>query len=455
MSATAALIARRRKLLDDARALLVPSADGKVSQETVEKFGEIEAEAARLEKLIGSSARIDDMERISEEEASSKSEAAQAASFQSFRLGGPSPIQVMPKDKERFFANFGEMLQAVTRSYNGGVTDTRLFTAGLGMSAAAPLGMNVGSPTDGGFLVQKDYSMRLFNLMHEQGQLLSRVTRIKISSNADGIKLPVIDEASRVTGSRWGGVRSYWVAEANTVTSSAPKVGLLELGLHKIMSIGYVTSELLNDTSVLEGIMEAAFREETTFMLESAVMWGNGVGKPLGFMNAPGLVTVAKESSQSAAGIITLNILNMWSRLSARSQRSAVWLINADCQPQLFQLTLGSGTAVVQLYRPPGVDGPNVNAPAGTLLGRPVIPIEHASTMGTVGDIVLVDLSDYLMSNKEEARYESSMHVQFLTDQTAYRLTYRTDGQPATRLPMTPANGTSTTSPYVALATRP
>ena len=34
--------------------------------------------------------------------------------------------------------------------------------------------------------------------------------------------------------------------------------------------------------------------------------------------------------------------------------------------------------------------------PYGTLLGRPVIPIEQCSTLGTVGDIILADLKQFI-----------------------------------------------------------
>ena len=50
-------------------------------------------------------------------------------------------------------------------------------------------------------------------LAHDMGEILSRVNKIPISANANGIKIPGVDETSRATGSRWGGVSSNWVGE--------------------------------------------------------------------------------------------------------------------------------------------------------------------------------------------------------------------------------------------------
>jgi HK97 family phage major capsid protein len=89
-------------------------------------------------------------------------------------------------------------------------------------------------------------------------------------------------------------------------------------------------------------------------------------------------------------------------------------------------------------------------------MGRPVIPIEYAATLGTAGDIMLADLSQYVMIDKGAIQSATSIHVKFLYDETAFRFVYRVDGQPAWNAPLTPFKGGagSTQSPFVVLATR-
>jgi HK97 family phage major capsid protein len=87
------------------------------------------------------------------------------------------------------------------------------------------------------------------------------------------------------------------------------------------------------------------------------------------------------------------------------------------------------------------------------LLGRPVIPCEACSAPGTVGDVILVDLNEYLVADKPSL-FLSSSHYKFLTGEVALRITYRVAGQPIWSKAVTPKNGTNTISPVVTLAAR-
>lgn len=315
----------------------------------------------------------------------------------------------------------------------------------------AALGANEFVSSDGGFLVQTDFANSIFEVMHEYGQVASRVRRMPIGPNSNGLKMNAVDETSRVTGSRFGGVQSYWVAEAATITASQPKWRQMSLELNKVAVAMYATDELLADTTALGAWMVQAGGKDLAWMVDDAIINGNGAGKPLGVLNAAALVSVAKETGQAATTLVTKNIVKMWSRLHGGSRGNAVWFINQDIEPQLQVLDLPIGTGGVPVYLQPG--GLSAS-PYGTLFGRPVVPIEHCKTLGTVGDIILADMSQYLMIEKGGVQTASSIHVQFLTDQEVYRLTYRVDGQSMWSSAVTPANGSNTLSPFVALATR-
>jgi hypothetical protein len=124
----------------------------------------------------------------------------------------------------------------------------------------------------------------------------------------------------------------------------------------------------------------------------------------------------------------------------------------ALCKASVMQqMTLGIGTAGVTTYMPPGgLSG----KPYATLMGAPVIETEWNPTLGTVGDIILADLSKYRLVRKGGVEQASSMHVYFSTGEQAFRAFYRVDGQPMPRAAITPYKGSATVSPFVALATR-
>jgi len=351
--------------------------------------------------------------------------------------------------QEKPFASLGEQLLAVVKASMGNSRDMdpRLVKA-------AASGTSESVPSDGGFLVQKDFSEMLLQRTYMSGQVSQRVFRVPISANANGVKINAIDEDSRVDGSRWGGVLAYWVNEADAFTASKPKFRQINLSLQKLIGLCYATDELLQDASALEAVIMQTFPDEMTFKVEDAIFQGTGAGQPLGILNSGAVITVAKDSGDATATVSTPDVLNMWARMWARSRQNAVWFINQDVEPKLYQLTLGSGTATQLLYTPPGGRG-NEGSQFGLLLGRPVIQTEHQATLGTPGDIILADLSQYVMADKGAPQSASSLHVRFLNDETTFRFVYRVDGQPVWKKPLTPKNGTNTQSPFIALATRP
>lgn len=344
---------------------------------------------------------------------------------------------------EKGFDTLGNQLKAIVRHYAGGETSPFL--------QRAPTGAGETAAESGGFLVQTDFASSIWARAYETGQILQRCGRLPISSNANGIKIPGIDETSRATGSRWGGVQSYWLNEGSAGTPSKPKFRTVEFGLNKLMSLWYVTDELLEDQSALTSIANKAFAEEVTFMVEDAIIRGTGVGLPQGILNSTAKISVAKQTGQAAKTLVYENILAMWSRMWNRSRQDAVWFINQDIEPQLYALSQVIGTAGVPVYLPPnGISG----APYGMLLGRPVIAVEQCDTLGTEGDIILADLSQYMLADKSGVQAASSMHVRFLNDEMVFRITYRIDGKPMWHAPLTPYKGTNTLSPFVTLASR-
>lgn len=344
------------------------------------------------------------------------------------------------KDNEKRFSSFGEQLMAAYRAaMPGGKVDERLSTR-------AASGLNESTPSDGGFLVQQDFVTELLKRTYETGILASKVKKIPISTNANGMKINAIDEDSRANGSRWGGVQTYWEGEADEITASKPKFRQMELSLKKLTGLCYATDELLQDAAALEAVIRQAFAEEFGFKIDDAILSGSGEGEPLGILNSGAIVTVAKEASQTDT-ITVENLIKMWNRLWSRSRANAVWYINQELEPYLYTLKIGDKP----VYIPAGGLS---EKPYGTLFGRPVVPIEQCSAAGEVGDIILADIGQYLLIDKGGIKSASSIHVRFLYDENVFRFIYRVDGKPIWTKPLTPYKGSATVSPFVTLAKR-
>lgn len=354
-------------------------------------------------------------------------------------------------------AAFGMFLQAVATSAKGGPVDPRLHIA-PGSPVAAASGLNTSVGSEAGFLVRTDFSTALLARAMEDSVLANRCTTIDIGEGSDGIELPYIDESSRATGSRWGGVQVYRRAEADTVTASKPKFGLLEIRLEDLMGICYTTDRAMRDAVSLGQIIQTAFASEFSFKVDDEIIRGTGVGQALGILNSTALVSVAKETSQVAATLVAENVIKMRARLRARNRANSAWFINQELETQLPLMVV----KIKNVAGSENVGGAPVYMPAGglsgsqfdTLFGRPVIPIEQAEALGTKGDIMLLDLGEYLLIRKGALETAESIHVRFLYGENTFRFTYRINGAPAWKTALTPYKGSATQSPFITLDTR-
>lgn len=349
-------------------------------------------------------------------------------------------IKPRPASDSRAFKSFGEQLSAVYRAATpGGRIDERLSTR-------AASGLNVTNPSDGGFLVQQDFVAELLKRTFDTGILASKVRKIPISTNANGLKINAVDDDNRRDGCRWGGVQTYWESEAEQLTGSKPKFRQIELSLKKLTGLCYATDELLTDAAALESVIRQAFAEEFAFKIDDSIISGTGAGQPLGILKSKALVTQELESGQTEK-ITVDNLIKMWSRLWGRSRTNSLWYINQELEPLLYTLQVGDKP----VYIPAGGLS---DTPYASLFGRPVLPLEQCSALGEVGDILLADASQYMLIDKGGINAASSIHVRFLYDENVFRFIYRCDGQPIWNKPVTPYRGSATLSPFVALAKR-
>ena len=369
--------------------------------------------------------------------------------------GGEKPEQPEPgDDPQKGFRSFGEYLQAVAASamprgamlgqFHCGVYDQRLSLGDPELRA--PAGMAESTPSLGGFLVQMDYANELFQKAHAASMIWQRCRNIPISGPSNGLKLPGIDEVSRADGSRWGGIRAYWLEEAGAKTATKPKFMMVELSLKKLIGLAYTTDELLQDASALEAVIRMGFEQEFAFKLDDAVIRGTGAGQPLGILNAPSLVSISRGSSGT---LMDADVLACYARMFPSSHPNAEWFTNVDCLPNLMSMT-GNDAGYQVIWMPSN----NIaGQPFQTLLGRPVHYVETASTEGTVGDLMFLDLSQYITISKGGTQAAQSIHVKFTTDETAFRFVVRVDGQPLWNSALTPYKGSDTQSPFVTVAT--
>jgi len=303
---------------------------------------------------------------------------------------------------------------------------------------------------DGGFLVPSTVSSTILRKIFSDGQIVNRTQAVPISVG-DTAEWNAVQENSRVSGSRYGGITVGRFGEGNGPTASTVAIERVKLELKSLGSLVYLTNKQIEDGPQMLTLVNDLVPQAIRFAIEDEIFNGDGASQMKGILNESATVSVAKETGQTAATIVYENIVNMYARMYAPSRSNAVWFINQDIEPQLMTMSLAVGTGGVPVYMPANHAS---GSPFGTLLGRPVVPVEHCATLGTVGDIVLADMSQYLYASKGGIRAAQSMHVKFVEGETALRFELRNDGKAWWPSALTPANGSNTLSPFITLATR-
>ncbi len=316
------------------------------------------------------------------------------------------------------------------------------------------LAMNEGVGEDGGFLVPPEFRDAIMKLVMGEDSLLAMCDTSTTSRNA------VTQNVDKTTPWGTAGINVYWEGEGQAASASGAKFDQQTLRLNKLFARVDVTEELLEDAPQLDNYLRVKAPEVMNSVINLAIVQGNGVGKPLGFMNSGAIVSVAKELSQPADTIFHRNLTNMMGRMYSRSWPRSMWLMHQDVWAQLPLLSFRdtgafpstATAATYPIFLPPGGLS---SAPYGTLLGRPIMVLEAMETIGDLGDIALVDMSQYRAVTKTGgARVETSIHLKFDTDETVYRFIFRLAGAPWWSSTISPRDGSNTRSPFVTLATR-
>lgn len=397
-----------------------------------EQFEQLDAEVKRRERLAAQ------RERLAQPQKRVTQPGETVAAESRPRIEGGDYAGVSSKHAWGW-RSMGEFAKGCVAAARGQI-DPRLV-------AAATTYGNEATQADGGFAVPPDFRDTIVKKIEGEDSLLARTDQQFTSSNK--LTVPLDNTTPWQTS---GGIQAYWESEAATYTQSKPKLDQLEVKANKLTALVPMTDELLEDVPSLTRYLPGKVAEKFTSKLNDALISGDGVGKLQGLMSSPSKVAVAKEVGQTADTINFTNIIKMWSRLYARLRGGAVWLVNQDCEPQLLSLVVPGTQPSYPAYLPPG--GLSAS-PYATLLGRPVIPVEAAATVGDEGDIILTNLQSYLTVQKVGGiRQDVSIHLYFDQSVTAFRFVMRCGGQSWWNAAASRLKGSNTLTNIVTLAER-
>lgn len=297
----------------------------------------------------------------------------------------------------------------------------------------------------GGFLLPEAFTPELLRIEPEADPMAGKTRMVPMQ--AAHVSFPARVDKDHST-SVSGGLTVSRREEAGTFAASRMKLEKVKLEAHMLAGLDYCTEEVLSDSPIsFVALLASGFSDQFTSHMIDERLNGSGVGRYMGIMKSPCLLTITAEEGQRAATVVYENLVEMMARCWQYGQ--AMWMANHTVLPQLMKLNQTAGIAGnPTAWQPSAREGT-----PGVIFGQPLILTEYCAAVGTTGDIVLGNWREYLEGIFQPLQSAESVHVRFLQHERTFKFWLRNAGAPWWRSVLTPKNG-ATLSPFVVLATR-
>ena len=293
--------------------------------------------------------------------------------------------------------------------------------------------MAEGSGTTGGYLVPPELRDDLMDDVTDGAVVRPRATVVKMNSRT--LTLPVLDATTVPSASGvapfWGGMQLTFQPEAVSRTETEPKYRAVELTANDLGGYALASRPLMQDGVSLESWLRHTFARSLAWYEDWYFLNGKGAGQPDGVINAACAVTTTR---------------NTGSHFKINDAEAMIANLYAVNEPA-WLMTRAAGTDLVSFT------GWIPNGPF-SLYGADVLTTLKQPALGTRGDVVLADLSFYVIGDRGEIAIDLSYDepTAFKNNQGAWRIVERVDGQPRLNAAITiPDGGTTTVSPFCVL----
>lgn len=343
----------------------------------------------------------------------------------------------------RWGSDFGKYLLSIREASKGiAVPGLEYFESEVPNGERKDLAEAVGS--SGGYTVPREFRPLLMHAAEEQSIVRKRAMVIPMSRRQ--LEVPALKQDGTTPGEpHWfGGMVAFWEAEAATIQETEPQFRNITLTAHELVALTHTSNTLLADSAIsLSALLTGprGFPGVIAWKEDYAFLNGSGVGEPLGVLNSPATISVARTTGGE---IKYDDLVNMMGRMLPSG--NAVWVASIAARPKLMLMNGPSGNASY-------LWGSAREGVPDTLLGMPIIFTEKVPAVGTRGDISLMDFSHYYLGDRQSTTIESTDQARWVRNQTSWKVVHRVDGQPWLNAPFTLADGATTISPFVTLAT--
>jgi HK97 family phage major capsid protein len=311
-----------------------------------------------------------------------------------------------------------------------------------------------GSGQTGGYLIPPQFQNELLTIAAEDAFIEPRAKVLPMNSRT--AQWPMLDiTTTQATGVTpyFGGVQAQWQPEAATINEFEPAFKQSEWTAWDLVLFTLASNQILADNGIgLDALLTQLFGAAMVWFKEYAFLQGKGAGNsmPLGILNAPATYV---QNRGTPATFKLADAAAMMSHLQIRSWDDACWIMHQSVIPQLIQMVDNASSNRLVWMNPvmPGQVGAAASKlPNAFLNGLPLFFTEKLPSLGTKGDVMLVDWSRYVIGQRLDVQIDVSPHFKFQNNQLAWRVVARCDGKPWLNSTIQDAAG-FTVSPFICL----
>ena len=282
--------------------------------------------------------------------------------------------------------------------------------AGEGLDPVVKNALQVGTDTEGGYLVPDEFERTLVEALEEEN--IFRTLANVITTASGDRKIPVV--ASKGTAS--------WIDEEGAIPESDDSFGQVSIGAYKLGTMIKVSEELLNDSVFqLEPYISREFARRIGSKEEEAFFIGDGSGKPTGILAATGGAQLGVTTAGSTA--ITLDeVLDLFYSLKAPYRNKSVFIMNDSTVKAIRKLKDGQGQYLWQ---------PSIQAGTpDTILNRPLYTSSYVPAIAAgAKTIAFGDFSYYWVADRQGRVFKRLNELYAVTGQVGFVATQRVDGK--------------------------
>jgi len=288
-----------------------------------------------------------------------------------------------------------------------------------------------GDVSGGEFVLPLTQVQSIFSLANIQQGLLQRARSYNVPGRT--LRIPYLaqtddGQSSTVNNRPMAGqiANVGIVGEGSTKPIRQPVFGQRLLTVFKYAAITQVSDELLGDDFTGElpaEFVNAVGQQTLNAVNEDITISGtdvSGATMPAGALrpSSPYNIAVAR---QTAGTITTQDLFSMYAQHTHGP--NSVWLASRRTIQAIYALSLTAGSMVTFLRDLRGL-------PEMMILGYPLVLTDILNTLGTPGDLALVNPDFYAFALRQALTVESSRDYAFIQDLTTYRFVVRAGGIP-------------------------